>query len=479
MDEKELEKLFSNGILVDESVRNYDVPDIDALVSKLRGKNVSILDSRALHDIYSGNVSENSETYVEVLREYTGGTSASKPADWVAYFGDRFDRLKNILLNKESGGMMSISNIKNMPSGSDVKTIAMVSKMSISPIKKFMVLDIEDLTGSYRALSSVINPDLFEDQVVVIKGKKSKDAIFINDITFPDIQIRDRREYDGPDAYALFLSDIHIGSKLFAGEAFERFIAWLNGEYEEYSDISKLVKFILIVGDMVDGIGIYPDQEKELEINDVREQYNELYKFLDRIPKHIKIIISPGNHDATHIAEPQPRLDPLFSSSMYKLNNAMLLSNPYQVNLVVNGSKTNVLAYHGFSIPYYADTVPKYNKMEASDIAEIMKIHLRSRHLAPVHGSSQVIPLSRDFLVVEETPEVYVTGHIHKAMVSKYKETILVNSSCWQYQTSYQKKYGMSPEVAKVPFVNLKDKTFGMLDFLGEKPQIYKKGIKT
>ena len=280
------------------------------------------------------------------------------------------------------------------------------------------------------------------------------------------------------DSYALFLSDIHVGSKLFAKEPIEKFIKWINGEIEEYMEIAKLTKFIIITGDLVDGIGVYPDQEKELNITDLKEQYSALYSFLDRIPKHIKILISQGNHDATHIAEPQPRLDAFFGGDLYKLENAVFLSNPYQVNLVVSGHKTNLLGYHGFSITYYVNTISKYNKMTTEDVAAIMKLQLKSRHLAPTHGSTQVIPLTQDYLVIDETPDIYAAGHIHKTLVSKYKETILINASCWQHQTSYQKKYGVDPEVAKVPVVNLKTKESQILDFLGEKVQIYRKGIK-
>ncbi len=477
MQEEELSKFFSNGILVDAAIQSAKIEDIDLAIKTLKEKNITFLDQRTLHDLYPKNKA-SSECSVEIIKNYEGGTSASKPADWTAYFNDRFTRIKNILVNKDSSGLMSISQVKNMPSGSDVKLIAMISSVSISPIKKFMILDIEDNVSSYRAISSTINQDLMQDQIVIIKGKKSKDAIFINDINFPDIQVKDGKPLEIEDSYTLFLSDVHVGSKLFAREPLEKFIKWINGEIEEYSDVAKLTKFIVITGDLVDGIGVYPDQEKELNITDLKEQYNELYSILNRIPKHIKILISQGNHDATHIAEPQPRLDAFFGGDLYKLDNAVFLSNPYQANLVVNGHKTNLLGYHGFSLTYYVNTISKYNKMTTEDVAAIMKLQLKSRHLAPTHGSTQVIPLTQDYLVIDETPDIYAAGHIHKTLVSKYKETILINASCWQHQTSYQKKYGIDPEVAKVPVVNLKTKEYQILDFLGDKVQIYKKGIK-
>lgn len=478
MDDKDLELFFANGILVDASVKNVEIKDIDGLLKMLKERNITFLGRQELYDLNRAEDENLSDTMVEVIKNYGGATSPSKPAEWVAYFNDRFERLRTMLVEKDRANIVSLSTAKGMPPGSEVKTIAMISKISVSPVKKYMVLDIEDSVSSGRALSSVINQDLLPDQVVIIKGRKSGDAIFINDIILPDITIKDTMPSDIPDSYALFLSDVHIGSKLFAKEPMELFIRWINGDVEEYAEIAKKVRFLVINGDLVDGVGVYPGQEKELTIKDLGAQYEALYKILDRIPKNIKLIIAQGNHDATHIAEPQPRLDPAFASKMYELQNATFLSNPYQVNLSIGAIKRSLLGYHGFSLTYYANSIAKYNKMEPDDIAAIMKIQLKSRHLAPTHGSTQIMPLPRDYLVIDETPDIYATGHIHKALASKYKETVLINSSCWQYQTSYQKKYGIEPEIAKVPIVNLRDKSFQILDFLGEKVQIYKKGIK-
>ena len=476
MDETQLNILFSNGILVDSSIKDINISDIEGLIKSLKENNVDFLDINTFHKLYEGEASTDSS--IEIIKNYEGEISEAKPANWVNYFNDRFNRLKTILMSKDRSGLLSIANIKNMPQSSDVKSIVMVSSVSISPVKKYTILDIEDNTGSYKAIITNPNQEILEDQVVIISGRKYNDAIFVKDIVFPDIQMKEKVKQEMDDAFILFLSDIHVGSKLFVEDAFEKFIKWINGDIQEYSDIAKLVKFIVLNGDLIDGIGVYPDQEKELAITDLKGQYDKLYSFLDRIPKNIKIILSQGNHDATHIAEPQPKLDKVFAENLYKLKNAVFLSNPYQVNLIVGKSTINLLSYHGFSITYYANKIPKYTKMDAEDIENIMKIQLKSRHLAPSHGSTQLMPLPKDYLVIEETPDIYATGHIHKTLASIYKGTVLINSSCWQYQTSYQKKYGMVPDVAKIPVVNMRDKSFQILDFLGDKVQIYKKGLR-
>ena len=106
------------------------------------------------------------------------------------------------------------------------------------------------------------------------------------------------------DFSIVFLSDVHIGSLTFLEDAFTRFIDWINCEFgnEEQVKIAESVKYLVIGGDIVDGIGVYPNQEKELAIKDITQQYNEAARFLGNIRSDIKIIIAPGNHDASRVA---------------------------------------------------------------------------------------------------------------------------------------------------------------------------------
>ena len=73
-------------------------------------------------------------------------------------------------------------------------------------------------------------------------------------------------------------------------------------------EIAGKVKYLLIAGDIVDGVGVYPGQAKELSIRDVHKQYNFAAKYLEKIPNYIEIVISPGNHDASRKALPQPAI---------------------------------------------------------------------------------------------------------------------------------------------------------------------------
>jgi len=52
--------------------------------------------------------------------------------------------------------------------------------------------------------------------------------------------------------------------KQFLPREFEKFVSWLRGEVgdEKQKDIARKTKYIIVLGDIVDGVGIYPEQEK-------------------------------------------------------------------------------------------------------------------------------------------------------------------------------------------------------------------------
>ena len=101
------------------------------------------------------------------------------------------------------------------------------------------------------------------------------------DIIFPDVGKKIPLRAQEP-VYAVLTSDIHIGSTKFTKESFKRFILWLRGKYgtPEMRQIAGRVKYLLVAGDIVDGIGIYPGQQNELTIRDVHKQYNFAIKYL-------------------------------------------------------------------------------------------------------------------------------------------------------------------------------------------------------
>ena len=74
--------------------------------------------------------------------------------------------------------------------------------------------------------------------------------------------------------------------------------------------LAKTIKYFVLSGDGVDGVGIYPGQDRHLAITDLFKQYGALANLLSDLPDWVDVIILPGNHDAVRPAEPQPALDP-------------------------------------------------------------------------------------------------------------------------------------------------------------------------
>ena len=70
-----------------------------------------------------------------------------------------------------------------------------------------------------------------------------------------------------------------------------------------------------------------------------------------------------------------------------------------------------------------------------------------------------------DPLVINQVPDFFVSGHIHKAAAANYRNITLIAGSCWQSKTTFQEKVGHNPEPSRVPIVNLKTREVKILKF--------------
>jgi len=259
---------------------------------------------------------------------------------------------------------------------------------------------------------------------------------------------------------------------MFLKEEFNKFLAWIRGEVgsEEQRTSAQKVKYIFIAGDLVDGIGIYPSQEEELEIKDITLQYKEFVRLISQIPSDKQIIVCPGNHDLVHLAEPQPAFYKQYASDLFNLPNLKLVTNPAIVNIgkTPEFSGFDVLMYHGYSFDYYIANVESIRNSGGYHRADlIMKFLLKRRHLAPSFASTPYFPAHpEDPLLIKKIPDFFLSGHIHYSKVSLYKGVTLISGSCWQGKTSFQEKLGHEPEPARVPLVNLKTREVKVLKFI-------------
>ena len=312
-------------------------------------------------------------------------------------------------------------------------------------------LILEDPSGSFEGIIfdnelQKTADTLLIDQFVMARISPGKNSGYIiKDLIFPDIPEQATNKSE-TEAYAIFLSDLHIGSKYFMEEEFTEFVSWLSSP----DPTAKKIRFVLIGGDIVDGVGIYPNQNKELTCQTIEEQLEKSESLLDKIPKNIQIIIMPGNHDPGRRALPQPAIPKKYNSGLWDRGNVVMVGNPAMVSL--NGVK--ILMFHGQSIDDIVKTTPglSYDKP-----TNVMKHLLKARHLSPIYGSqTPIAPEMEDLLVIDDIPDIFHVGHVHKAQLDMYKGILLVNSGSWQKQTPFQASVGMTPNPGIALMVNLK-----------------------
>ncbi len=394
-------------------------------------------------------------------KSYTSG----ELENLITYFKSRYEKLSNILQRRpELRNFTKIADIDD--SQESLSLILMVREIRTSK-NGHKIVEFEDDTGSISILFTNKNEELFaeaeklvKDEVVGVIANKSDDSTFAfgQQIINPGVVRIPEKEMDFG---IVFLSDVHIGSLTFLEDAFQRFIDWINCEYgsEEQRKVAEDVKYLIIGGDIVDGIGVYPNQEKELAIKDITEQYNEAAKFLGNIRSDIKIIIAPGNHDASRVAEPQPAVPEEYAKALYELDNVEFISNPGVVSL----DGINVLIYHGRSFDDLVMAVKGFTH-ERNDI--LMEELLKKRHLAPIYGERTPLASElEDYLVIDELPDVFHTGHVHINTYRRFKGIHLINSGTFQTQTEFQKIYNIEPTPAEVPVLHKgKYKHFKFID---------------
>jgi DNA polymerase II small subunit len=385
-------------------------------------------------------------------------SSAGTIEDYLGYFQDRFKQLERLLRQRmDVKSAASVLDAVKAQSNTRLKIIAMVTEKRES--KQKTVLTVEDLKASAVVLVTQNAPQelqrkarmLLVDQVICLSVVKTRTNLLVaEDIILPDVAQRPQHKATTP-VYAVLTSDMHVGSTQFTKEALNRFTLWLNGKYgdDKMKDIAGRVKYVLIAGDIVDGIGIYPNQAKELAIRDVNKQYRLASKYIEQIPDYVEVVITPGNHDAPRKALPQPAISNSFLETLQESREVHSLGSPCTLSL----HGVEVLMFHGRSLDDIISTVPG---MSHSRPEKAMQLLLQARHLAPMYGGKTPLsPESKDFLVIERVPDIFHAGHVHALEYGNYRGVLVVNSGCWQRQTDYMRRNGFTPTPAKVPVVNL------------------------
>jgi len=402
---------------------------------------------------------------IEVLKDIKGNSGKIEAGDFVGYFRGRFESIRDVLIKKK--GIENLSSIRRI--GRENGVFSIVGQVYDKRItkNKNLLIEVEDLTGRGIVLVNRDNKQLFEraqrlllDDILLFKCSGSSKMLFASDFIYPNSCL-DSEKFGNEDKFVAFISDLHIGSRGFLESNLVKFVAWLNGEVGDSRTkaMALKVKYLVLAGDNIEGVGVYPGQERDLVIKGCRGQYEKLARILGLIRKDVEIVMVPGLHDAVWIGEPQPGITEKWSGGLSKLENLKMLSNP----CVVNMGGLDIMVYYGGSLNGFRRLI---SGGESLDSVDFMKEILKRRHLVPVYGEMDtVVNKVEDDLVLTELPDVFVLGGQHKVKVSNYNNISLISTSCWQSRTDFEIKVGSEPDPCKVPILNLKSREIKILDF--------------
>ena len=423
---------------------------IKQVVREKAKQNLFLINQSDLRMFVESEVDLKTEDHHSILFDPTKKvTSAEGIEGFASLFSDRYSKLLKIMQQRsQAKKLTSIENVTGGKLGEETYVGGLL--MDRKSERDVTRLTIDDPTGSIEVL--VFNKEIQEtansllmDQFVMISITNGKNGGFIaKELLVPDIpdHIANRSK---TETYAVLISDIHIGSKYFMEKEFTEFIAWLSSP----DPVARKIRFLLICGDIIDGVGIFPNQDKELVLTDINEQMAKAAQLLDKVPRHIKTFIIPGNHDPGRRALPQPAIPEKHNMNLWNRENFFMMGNPALLDL--NGVK--ILMFHGQSLDDVVGTTPGLSYAQP---AKAMRALLKTRHLSPIYGKrTPIAPELEDFMVIIDVPDIFHSGHVHVVDLDMYKGTLIVNSGAWQSQTGYQASVGITPTPGIAIIVNL------------------------
>ena len=448
-----------------EILHKIDVRELGQIIKdvvKEKTKQKQFLINEEDFEIYLGiKDDEEHQVEFEILSDPTEKiTSAEGVEGYGALFASRFNKLRQIMSDRpESKKVKDIESVKSITKNDDELYVwgLVTDRKSDRNITK---ITVEDPTSSMEIV--VFEGDLKDaadtllmDQFAMFKIVPAKNGgFFAKDIILPDIPEHTTNR-SKTETYAVFLSDLHVGSKFFMEEELSEFIKWISSA----DPIARKIRFVVIGGDLIDGVGVFPGQDKVLDQLTTEDQLQKTFEVLDKIPKHIKVFLISGNHDAGRKALPQPAIPKMYNSELWDRENFFMLGNPSMVSL--NGVK--VLMYHGQSIDDVVRTTPgvSYDKPAA-----VMRHFLKARHMSPIYGSrTPIAPETEDMMVIDDVPDIFHSGHVHFVGLDMYKGVLIVNSGAWQRQTDFQESVGITPTPGMAIIVNLQTMKVYQKDF--------------
>jgi len=398
--------------------------------AKQRGKHFVIGSKDIKPFLHSGNDLEDAERELvldfEVLSDPTSAISpTTDTSGYVLMFRNRLERMSSLIRGRPDFFQIEKLNaIKTPLSGRKVlaKVVGLVASKKIS--SDYVSLTLEDDSGYLRLMctgDAIRKMDeVLIDEFVLVEVESQPRGYYAKNIYHLDVPERAKRTAD-KKIYAMFLSDLHVGSPDFDETSFQKMIDWINGDLGELEVVSR-IGYLVLNGDLIEnplaGDG-------RLSEHDVRSSYDVLAGYLENIRRPMKIFLTPGDTDATRIALPQPAIIRKYAKRLYEMKNVVMLGNPSMVRL----DGVNVLLYHGQSLD---EVFRQLQSVSVSRPSTGMRALLRARHVAPTYGGLTLLaPEKDDLLIIDPIPDIMHCGHVGIPDEEVYRGTLLLSTPSW------------------------------------------------
>ena len=480
--EREIVRYASEkNALIDEKAIGLlkERPDFHEIIDQLLAENIFFINQKEvekrllrtkLPEVGTTPVEVHGKAFKPLAREREGrlrilsksdvtgqSKSEGKTKDFLAYFRRKFELLSAMLKRRQGLSPRPITALKKVQKSRPVDVIGMVFRKWVTKNGN-IALQLEDLEANCIALITKDDTALTGlaervtvDSVIGVKAVKwNENMLIVKQIFWPDMPIRPVKKVESELTIAS-TSDFHIGSRLFLEKEFNSFLNWLNGKQGGEKERQKVgrIKYLVITGDCVDGIGIYPNQFNELSIKDINQQYSEFSRLVMQVPEYIEVVIIPGQHDAVRWADPQPAIPKQFVPELYERGNIHFVGSPSWVE--IEGLK--VMLYHGGALH---DLIGSIGFLNSQQPEKAMIEALKKRDIMSTYGMKQpYVPEKEDFLVVKDAPDLVYIGDMHHNAYGNYRGTTVINSGTWQARTDYQVKLGHVPTPGIVPLYEL------------------------
>jgi DNA polymerase II small subunit len=393
-----------------------------------------------------------------------------KAEDFKNLFKNKFKFLSGMLKRRHTLSPKPIKRLKGVVKNEKLDLIGMVYKKWTTK-NGHLAFQLEDIEA--RCIVLVMKNDeelgrlaehVMLDDVIGVKGIKwGDDLIIAKDLLWPELPMRPQKCSEEKVSIAS-ISDMHMGSKLFLEKEFHRFLDWINGRIgsEKEREQAGNIKYLMVVGDNVDGIGIYPKQFDELNIRDINKQYDAFSKLIMEIPEYIEIVITPGQHDAVRWADPQPAVPKEFVKELSEMKNIHFVGSPSWLEV----EELKVLLWHGGALH---DLISNMSFLDSTHPQDATVELLKKRDLMPAYGLRYpYVPEKKDFMVIREEPDLVFIGDMHHHGIANYRGTTVVHNGTWQGRTNYQIKLGHTPTPGVVPVIDLHTRKISQKNFIGE-----------